>query len=67
MNYELADEVKSAMKDMKIAEKKPGMWNKDCEHAWRMDVDIAIGDGYDDEEDIPDEDDLEGSDTDEEE
>ena len=29
----------------------PSKWNKDCNGAWRMDVDIAIGDNEDDFED----------------
>ena len=29
----------------------PSKWNKDCDGAWRMDVDISIGDEEDDIED----------------
>jgi hypothetical protein len=33
----------------------PGKWNKNCKDAWRMDVDIAIGDSFDDDSNVEDE------------
>ena len=38
----------------------PSKWNKDCDGAWRMDVDIAIGDDKDDFDDQKVEYDTEG-------
>ena len=53
-----------ANKTEEVVELLPSKWNKDCDGAWRMDIDLAIGDEEDNLDDQMVEEDDDGYDTD---
>ena len=53
-----------ANKTEDVVELLPSKWNKDCDGAWRMDIDLAIGDEEDNLDDQMVEEDDNGYDTD---